>query len=61
MKVTGTSDKVSQFEAQNLDLLFADESKMLIRCIEIDGWIRVMLEIGEKTTNQDIRDTAPML
>ena len=61
MKVTELSIKARMFESKYWDKSFATESGMLIRFVEIDGWLRVMLEIDERTTNQNIREAAPLL
>ncbi len=61
MKVTELSSKAGRFQSTYWDKPIATESGMLIRFVEIGGWLKVMLEIDERTTNQDIRDAAPLL
>jgi hypothetical protein len=59
-KVEGLSEKAMQFYAQNTSLFnnaFV-KSRLPLRAIEVDGRIRIMIEIDEDTTTNQIRDVA---
>jgi len=50
-KVEGLSKRAGQFIAQNLDLPLATEDGIIIQIIEVDGWLHVMLDIGQYVSN----------
>lgn len=60
MKVSGLSSKANSFEGENYELPIFSESGVRIRIIELDGHLRIMIEVGEKSTNRQIRDAIPL-
>jgi hypothetical protein len=60
-KVQGLSDKAMQFMGQNDELvnLAYEKSRVFARSIDVDGWLRVVLEVGENTTNEQLRKAIP--
>ncbi len=50
-KVEGLSKKAGQFIARNSELPLATEDGIFIQIIEIDGWLHVMLDIGQYVSN----------
>lgn len=60
MKVTGLSTKALQFEGSFGEQSFATESGVLIRFVEIDDWIHVMIDVGEDTTSNDLKEAIPL-
>jgi hypothetical protein len=60
MKVQGISEKASRFEGANFGLPLASENGVLFRIIEIDNWLRVMIEVDEDTTSKDVRRAIPL-
>lgn len=60
MKVQSLSEKAGKFQSAHIEIPFASEAGVLIRFIEIDNWIHVMMDVGEDTTTQDLRDTIPL-
>ena len=61
-KVEGSSTKATQFVLANSDLSIATEDGIIINIIEMDGWLRIMLEIGQYVSNPStaIRNAAPL-
>jgi hypothetical protein len=61
-KVEGSSKKAWQFSAQNYDLQMATENGIIIQIIEVDGWLHVMLDIGQYVSNPStaIRNAAKL-
>lgn len=53
-KVEGLSRKAGQFTFQNSDLQLATKDGIFINIIEVDGWLRVMLEIGQYVSNPSV-------
>ncbi|MEX2030708.1 MAG: hypothetical protein WD906_07045 [Anaerolineales bacterium] len=62
MRVEGISEMAMQFQLsqENYEVPFATKSGVLIRFVEMDRWIRVMIEVGEDTTSQQLREAAPL-
>lgn len=54
MKVTELSNKAGRFITQNSNIPLC-ESEVLIRIIEIDNWLRVVIEVGENATHENLR------
>jgi hypothetical protein len=60
-KVEGISEKANQFVSQNIELPIAlGEKGPVVHTVEIDNWLRIMIELREDTTNQQIRDIATL-
>jgi len=51
MKITESSTLAGQFLGRNFDLPRATEDGILIRIIELDGWLRIMIEVGDYVAN----------
>jgi len=59
MKADGLSKKANQFQTSNIKLPIAlGEGGPVIRIVERDNRLRIMIEITEDTTNQQVRDIA---
>jgi len=50
-KAEGLSKKAGQFRAKNLELPLATEDGIIIQIIEVDGWLHIMLDIGQYVSN----------
>jgi hypothetical protein len=50
-KVEESSKKAWQFFAQNWELPLATDDGIFIQIIEFDGWLHVMLDIGQYVSN----------
>jgi hypothetical protein len=58
-KVEGISGKANKFVSQNIELPIAlGEGGPVVHTVEIDNRLRIMIEVTEDTTNQQIRDIA---
>lgn len=55
MKVHDLSEKAGKFQGMNFHVPAVSDSGVLMRFVEIDDWLRVMIEIGEDTTSDDLR------
>lgn len=60
MKIDGLSDKASRFEGANHSLTLQDSPGVMIRAVELDGWLRIMIELRDDTTHDQIRDAIPL-
>lgn len=49
-----------QLSDDNYEVPFATKSGVLMRFIELDRWIRVMIEVSEDTTSQQLREAIPL-
>ena len=59
MKVQGVSEKAELFLIQNYKLPTSSNG-VLIHVIEIEGHLRVMIDVSENTTHNDLRDAIPL-
>jgi hypothetical protein len=62
MKVDGLSERAMRFQLSedNYEIPVASTSGVLIRLVELDKWIRVMIEVAEDVTSQELRDAIPL-
>ena len=62
MRVASVSERAMQFQLsqENYAVPIATEAGVLIRLVELDGWIRVMVEVGEDATSRDLRGAIPL-
>jgi hypothetical protein len=60
-KVEGLSNKAIRFMGENDDFLREafNKSRVFIHAIELDGRLKIMLEVDEDTTQEQIRRAAP--
>ena len=60
MKVVGLSEKAVQFEGLNSGLAIAiGKTGPIIRVVELDNWLRIMIEVNEEATHENIRELIP--
>jgi len=52
--------KARRFLGKGFFVPAVSDSGVLIRFVEIDNWLRVMIEIGEDTTSDDLRSAIPL-
>jgi hypothetical protein len=50
-KIEGLSTKARQFVFQNPDLQLVTDDGILIQIIDVDGWLHLMLDIGQYVSN----------
>jgi hypothetical protein len=62
MKVQGLSEKAMRFrlDEKYFNISTVSDSGVLIRFVEIDGWVRVMMEVGEDTGSDALREAIPL-
>ena len=61
MKITDRSDKVEEFDKKYPDLNVMSDSGVIIHVIEtIAGPLRIMIDVGEETTSDDLRKAIPL-
>ncbi len=60
MKVHDLSQKAGEFHGKYFDIPRASDSGVLIWFVEVDDWLRVMIEIGEDITSDDLRSAIPL-
>lgn len=52
--------KAKEFLGKTFFAPAVSDSGVLIRFVEIDNWLRVMIELGEDTTSDDLRSAIPL-
>jgi hypothetical protein len=60
MKVTELSSKASRFEGTHFGTSSVTASGVQIHFVEIDGWLRVVIELSEDSTSNELRDAIPL-
>lgn len=60
MKIKDLSHKALRFSGENHSLPTVSESGVLIRIIELDDWLHVMIDVGEDSTSRSLRETIPL-
>src|SRR5437016_3608313 len=62
MKVQGLSKQAMRFKSdgRNFDIPDVSDSGVLLQFIEIGNWIKVMIQVDEDTTSDDLRKAIPM-
>jgi hypothetical protein len=60
MKVNGLSEQAMRFQGTYWNLPFVSDSGVMVRFIEIDKWLHLMVEIDEDTTSEELRKAIPM-
>jgi len=60
MKVQDLSKRAMRFKGGNLDIPDVSDSGVFLQFVEIDNWIRVMIQVDEDTTSDDLRKAIPM-
>jgi hypothetical protein len=56
-----STDLVFQFIELNHDLDLVSDEGIWIRPLEVDGWIHLVVEVGEKTTRKNWADAWPLI
>lgn len=59
MKIDGLSNKASRFEGANFELRQSTDG-VLVHIVEMDNWLRVMIEVKDTTTHDQLRDVIPL-
>ena len=60
MKVTGWSQKVQEFMDKYSDIPDMSEKGILIHILDIDGNLRIAMDIGEEARSEALRETIPL-
>jgi hypothetical protein len=60
MKVTETSQKALQFQGAHFGKPIFSDTGVQIHFVEMDNWLRVLIEVGEDTTSDNLREVIPL-